>query len=156
MYAGAGNPLHRRKSRSRRHSPAGPRRAASGARALSQTLCCCGAPPRSCCSGRAPRRPSFCRSTHAWGMICRLCPQHTWRVQGTFKHLLIQTSMYKKAGGMSLGHKQCWCTMAHQKALTLTWDLLFLIWSLCNPPSYGFSDFLCKLNRNLKVFFRYE
>lgn len=79
MCAGAGSPPHHRRSGSRHHNLKGPRCVADGVKAQWPALCCCDEPPRSCCSGRAPRRLSSCRSTHVWGLICRLCPQHTWR-----------------------------------------------------------------------------
>lgn len=79
MCAGAASPPHRRRSGSQRRSLTGPRRVVGGERAQWRALCCCGEPPRSCCSGRAPRRPSSCQSTRAWGLTCRLCPPRTWR-----------------------------------------------------------------------------
>lgn len=95
MCAGVGSPRRRKRSGIRRRSPTGPQHDASGARARWPAPCCCAVPPRSCCTGRAPTRPSSCQSTRAWGLICRLYPQrtccgvensvtHRWKTQ-TFK-----------------------------------------------------------------------
>lgn len=77
MCVGAGSLQHHRSSGIRHRNPAGPQRVAGGVTAQLLAPCCCDEPPRSCCSGRAPKTLSSCRSIRAWGLTYRLCLQHT-------------------------------------------------------------------------------
>lgn len=71
MCGGAVSPWHRRKTDIRHRSRAGSQCDEGVATAQWPAPCCYDVPPKSCCSGRSPKRLSSCQSTHALELICR-------------------------------------------------------------------------------------
>lgn len=95
MCVGAGSLQRRRSSGIQHHNPAGPQRVAGGATARWLAPCCCDELPRSCCSGRAPKTLSSCRSIRAWGLTYRLCLQHTLGGDKIFYYHYLETRDYQ-------------------------------------------------------------
>lgn len=75
---GAASLRHHRRPASRRRSLAVHPRVANAGMAPPTPPSHCAALPRSCYSGRVPRRTSSCRSTRALVLTCRRYPQRTF------------------------------------------------------------------------------